>query len=695
MKCLSLSIFAVLVALPAPAQDGGAAFGGPTTQTRLLLSAESARPGETVWAGVELKMAPGWHTYWRNGGDAGIPTTVKWTLPPGISAGEINWPIPEKTATPAGDTPLYTYGYDDLVVLLVPMKLAADLRPGPALLSAEAAWMECKDTCNRYTANVSASLAVGDADKPSDNAALLEQWRARLPQTNPPAAATAQWESAEERGPRTVIIDLKSGVTSADFFPYEQQAAGIQGATEILRAEPGHVRLRKVVNKGDGPWPEQLKGILVWTNDSKMPAAMEVNLPLQKAAAIPSAGSSPATLLVELLAAFLAGLILNMMPCVLPVIALKALRFVNQSKESPGRVRLLGWAYGAGVLVSFLLLAGLAIATQRAGGAAGWGDALRHPQFRVALTALMTLVALNLFGLFEITLRAGIMGPAAGLASRAGCGGAFCNGILAAVLATPCTAPYLAGALAFALTQPAAVTLAVFLAIGTGLAFPFVLVCSQPRLLKALPKPGAWMEKFKIAMGFPMLATALWLAYGSTRNQADMLLLEFFLLALALAAWIWGQFVQRGTRRKWLAMAACLLLAAADGFVFPRITPVKTAAIDWKTWSPQAVEQARKDGHPVLVDFTAKTCLNCIVNKATSLDIQQTRAKLSEIGAVSFEADFTDEDPVIARELARWKGAAGVPLVLVYPKDLSRQPQALPPILTPAIVLAALDQAAK
>jgi len=693
MKRLSLTILAVFLALPVLARGGGAVFGGPTTQTRLLLAAEAAGPGDSVLAGVELKMAPGWHTYWRNGGDAGLPTTVTWTLPPGVTAGEIEWPIPEKTVTPAGDTPLYTYGYEDLVVLLVPIKLAADLRPGPVELSAEVAWMECKDTCNRYTAKVSASLTVGSEYKRSTNYVPVRQWLARMPQPLGDVPVTARWESAALRSPRAVIIDLGLSTNMPfDFYPYENQGADVQGATDILRGEPGHVRLRKMVKMGEGPWPARLTGIIVYTNDLQQPAAMEVNLPVQK----PAAGAtSPVTLVVELLIAFLAGLILNVMPCVLPVIALKALGFVNQSRESPGRVRRLGWVYGAGVLASFELLAGLAIGTKQAGGAAGWGDALRHPQFRVGLTVLMTLIALNLFGLFEVSLGAGVMGSAAGLASRRGYGGAFCNGILATVLATPCTAPFLAGALAFALTQPPPVTLLVFLAIGMGLAFPFVLVCSQPRLLKALPKPGPWMEQFKIAMGFPMLATAMWLVYGSTRNQADMLLLEFFLVVLALAAWIWGRFVQRGTRRKGLAAALCLLLVAADGFAVLPNPPMKTAGIDWKTWSAQAVEQARKEGHPALVDFTAKTCLNCIVNKASSLEIAATRAKLREIGAVSFEADFTDEDPVMAQELVRWKGSAGVPLVLVYSTNLSRDPQVLPAILTPAIVLNALDQAAK
>jgi thiol:disulfide interchange protein DsbD len=689
MKRLSLMILAAGLALAVLAQNDGAFFSGATTQTRLLLAADTAKPGDEVLAGVELKMAPGWHTYWRYGGDAGIPTTITWSLPPGVSAGAIQWPVPDKTVTPAGDTPLYTYGYEKEVVLLVPIKLAADLRPGPMQLNAEVAWMECKSTCNRYTAKVSANLIVGSEAKSSANAALIETWHARLPKINPPATATAQWENASLKSPRAVIIDCESAGKAADFYPYENQGAEVQGATEILSGEPGHARLRKMVNKGEGAWPEHLTGIIVYTNNAQR-QAVEVNLPCQK----PAAGAtSPGALAVELLIGFLAGLILNVMPCVLPVIALKALGFVNQSKEAPERVKRLGMVYGAGVLVSFLVLAGAAIATRHAGGEAGWGDAIRHPQFRLVLTVLMTLISLNLFGLFEISLGAGVMGSASGLAARQGYGGAFCNGILATVLATPCTAPYLAGALAFAFTQPAVVTLLVFLAIGAGLAFPFVLICWQPRLLKALPKPGAWMEKFKIAMGFPMLATALWLVYGSTRNQADMLLLEFFLAALALAAWMWGQFVQRGTRRKGLAVAACLLLVAVDCYAL--LPNPSRSGIDWKTWSPQAVEQARQAGHPVMVDFTAKTCLTCIANKASSLEIDQTRAKLREIGAVSFVADFTDQDPEIARELVMWRGSAGVPLVLVYPKELNREPEVLPAILTPAIVAAALEKAAK
>ena len=236
-------------------------------------------------------------------------------------------------------------------------------------------------------------------------------------------------------------------------------------------------------------------------------------------------------------------------------------------------------------------------------------------------------------------------------------------------------------------------TLAVFLAIGLGLAFPFVLVCWNPSLLKAVPKPGAWMEKFKTAMGFPMLGTALWLAYSSTKNQTDMLLLEFFLGTVALAAWIWGQFVQRGTRRRGFAAVLSLLLAGRR--LFSRSPPGSSASgIDWKTWSPEAVEQARKEGHPVLVDFTAKTCLTCKLNKFSSIEIEQTRARLRQIGAVSLVADFTDEDPVMAGELKKWQGTASDAFGLVaIPRIPVAHRKSIPTLLTPAIVLKALDHA--
>jgi thiol:disulfide interchange protein DsbD len=401
--------------------------------------------------------------------------------------------------------------------------------------------------------------------------------------------------------------------------------------------------------------------------------------------------------------AFLGGLILNIMPCVLPVIALKILGFVGQAREEPRRVRRLGLIYGLGVIVSFLALAAIAIAVQRAGGLAGWSTAFQNPQFRVIITVLIILVALNLFGVFEITLGGRAMSAAGELSGKQGASGAFFNGVLATVLATPCTAPFLGVAIGFAFTQPPATILLIFLAVSVGLAAPFVLLCWQPGWLKFLPKPGLWMQRFKVAMGFPMLATGMWLFWltASRLGKSGVLWFGLFLVVLSMAAWVWGEFVQRHAKRAGVAMAISLLLALG-GYAFILENQLHWRApltarkdgIDWQAWSQEAVEKARGEGRPVLVDFTADTCLNCKVNLISSIDREKTREKLRQINAVTLVADFTDENPAIARELKHF-GRAGVPLVLVYPANKNLSPIVLPPILTQGIVLDALEKAAR
>ncbi|HZM06736.1 MAG TPA: thioredoxin family protein, partial [Candidatus Saccharimonadales bacterium] len=541
------------------------------------------------------------------------------------------------------------------------------------------------------------------------DAALLEKWLKKAPVSEAVVQATAAWESVAPKGDsRPLIIAWKTNAAPADFYPYGSTNFDVGGKTETLNTSDDRIRLRKMVKKNGPEWPAEIDGMMAGKIDSTARFGVEAKLlvrgpsDMSDVSDTPAkAGRTTASLALMLFFAFLGGLILNVMPCVLPVIALKILGFVNQSKEEPGRMRKLGAVYGGGVLLSFVVLAGLAIGAQRAGGNANWGDAFRNPQFQVVLTALMTLIALNLFGVFEITLSGKAMGAASELSARKGYGGAFFNGVLATVLAIPCTAPFLVGALAFAFTQVPLITLLVFLAAGLGLAFPFVLLCWNPRLLELLPKPGPWMQKFKVAMGFPMLATAVWLIWVRAHHEDDELWLGLFLVALALAAWVWGEFVQRSSRGKVFAGIFCLLLLAADyevileGQLHWRASGKTAAAgIDWKVWSAEAVEQARREGHPALVDFTAKSCLTCKLNQASSLDIDRTRAKLRQTGTVAFKADFTDEDPAIAQELRRFD-RPGVPLVLVYAKNTTEAPQVLPLILTPAIVLNALDQAAK
>jgi thiol:disulfide interchange protein len=409
--------------------------------------------------------------------------------------------------------------------------------------------------------------------------------------------------------------------------------------------------------------------------------------------------------------AFLGGLILNIMPCVLPVIALKILGFVNQSREAPQRVRTLGLLYTLGVIASFLILAGIVIGVKAAGQKAGWGMQFSNPQFIVILTVIVTLVALNLFGVFDVTLSGRAVTAASDAASRHGSGGAFMNGVLATVLATPCTAPFLGAALGFAFAQPSHIIVLFFVTIGLGLALPYLILSWNPKWLKFLPRPGAWMERFKVAMGFPMLATAIWLFSLTSDFYRDRVLwLGLFLIVVACAAWIFGEFVQRGSKGRGVAIALVLLLLAG-GYAYAiehRLrwrSPVEDTAGDdtiqespdgivWHRWSLPAVAKARAEGRPVFVDFTAKWCLTCQLNKNSSIEIASVRKKLKEINAVALLADHTKKPPAISAELEKF-GRAGVPMVLVYPKDATKPPIVLPEILTPGIVLTALDNAAK
>ncbi len=688
---------------------------GAQTEARLLLAQETARPGQTVTAAIALRMPPETHTYWRNPGESGLATAAQWTLPRGVTAGDLQWPVPERFDFGG----IITYGYHGEVLLLVPLQLAADLPPGPLEIAARISWLECKELCVPGKTVVRATLTVGAAPKPSADAALIAAAEKKLPTDGSPLAATAQWETPPDGESRPLLLEWKPDVpmASADFFPYPGDGFDVAATNANLPAVAGLARLRLHLTRSGPNWPARIAGVLVeQPAGGGGPRAYEITPTVSgtvSAPAQPLAVQSGSRSLPGVLAfAFLAGLILNVMPCVLPVIALKVLSFVSQSKESPRRVRALGLVYGLGVLASFAALAALAVGVQKAGGLATWGMPLSNQVARVVMTVLITLVALNLFGLFEVTLSGRVMGAAGELAGREGYPGAFFNGILATVLATPCTAPFLGTALAFAFTQPPALTLLVFLTIGLGLAAPFVVLCWQPAWLKLLPKPGVWMERFKTAMGFPMLATAVWMFWFTAPEYGDggVLWLGLFLVVVAAAAWIWGEFVQRGVRRRGLAGAVTLALLAfgyatlLEGQLDWRAKPKGLAAsgslqesadgIDWKPWSPEAVAQARADGRPVLVDFTAKNCLTCQLNKRTSLEVPGTREKLKAIRAVALLGDFSDEDPRIARELRRYD-RPGVPLVLVYPRVAGQPPIVLPPLLTQGLVLDALEKAAE
>lgn len=707
----------------APTADAAA------TKVDLLLDKDSAKPGETVLAGVRLMMAPRWHTYWRNGGDVGFPTKIVWELPAGVTAGEIQWPVPGKYFA---DT-LTSYEYAKEAVLLVPLKIAANAPGGSHVLTANASWLECETggSCVPAKGSAKATLRIGTESKSSATAPQFAAWQKLLPIAKPDLTATARWEKpASTNDTRPVLIEWTTSATKPDFFPYGGVGFEVAGPTEVVSNTGGKAVLRKQIKKSEGQWPKQLLGLLVEVAEAGHSTGYEVNLPLDGGApstttptaatkrttapspAPPAASAEITSFGHALLLAFLGGLILNIMPCVLPVIALKIFGFVNQAKESPARVRMLGLVYCLGVLASFVVLAGVVIGVQQTGKSASWGMQFQNPIFLVSMVTLVTLVALNLFGLFEVSLGSGAMTSASELAGKEGPTGAFFNGVLATALATPCTAPLLAPALGFAFAQPPLLILLLFLAIGAGLALPYLFLSFQPAWLKFLPKPGNWMVQFKQAMGFPMLATAIWLLWVSTRifGRDGALWLGLFLVVLALAVWIWGEFVQRGSTRRGLAMGLSLLLAggayayALEGQLHWRNPPRPTESggvgksspdgIDWQPWSLEAVAKARAEGRVVLVDFTADWCFTCKANLKSSLEIIATQKKLKELNAVALLADNTLETPAIVTELKKF-GRAGVPMVLVYPRDPKAEPLLLPTLLTPSIVLEALDKVAK
>jgi len=684
------------------------------TTARLVLSHETAKPGEIIWAGVHLRMAPKWHTYWQNGGDSGGPTKIDWTLPPGVTAGGIIWPVPEKYEVEG----LITYVYHNEAMLIIPLSIASNASPGAIELKAKVSWLECAESCFPGNQPVAAKLIVGVESKPSSNAPLIGMWQKKLPQPPPASFARAWWEKEAEGDKRPLLIEWTPSQPAKkfDFYPHTSTNVAVQTATDIVSAETGKVRLRKPVEKLDGGiWPREVSGVLIEKGEGeKLLAAYEVKLSLD---GVDQVGSEKKSIWFWLSYAFLGGLILNVMPCVLPVIALKILGFVGQSQEQPSRVRMLGILYTLGVIASFLILAGIVIAVNAAGKKAGWGMQFSNPQFIVALTVIVTLVALNLFGVFEVTISGSAMGAASEAASHHGGAGAFMNGVLATVLATPCTAPFLGAALGFAFAQSSNVTIVLFfVTVALGLALPYLLLSWNPKWLKFLPKPGAWMERFKVAMGFPMLATAVWLFSLTTTFYGDRSWwLGVFLVFVGAAAWTFGTFVQHGQKYRAAGLVAVLVLLGA-GYSWaldaqlrwrsPR-TGLDNASVPshapegypWQRWSPEAVAKARAGGRPVVVDFTARWCLTCNVSVKPAFETKEVIEKMKAINAEALVADYTLYPPEITQEIERF-GRGGVPLVLVYPVDANKAPIVLPePLPYPApyspTILDALDKAAK
>ena len=700
MQRVCLSIFLALSAPLLRAQELGLGFeGGNNHQTvpSLHLETRTAQSGTVVWAGVHFKIPEGWHLYWVNPAGAGLPPSIEWTLPTGVTAGVIHWPAPEAFDS-FGEI---AYGYHHEFRLLVPLTLAQSLAPGDLTITATLNWAECdEENCVNGKETVTAKLAVSTEPVRGPPDAEFAKWRARVPDPKALPVVKAWWagpSAANHWRPLGLRVPVDGGKAKVVFYPYADPKDQYAVKAEA-KAQPadGHVDLIQQVESVKRQWPDTIRGVLQVEEPPLAPKFYETELRIgpepEDAAQLPPTPPLGVTALLLMLGgAFIGGVILNIMPCVLPVISLKILGFVKQSGEDPARVRRHGVMYALGVWFSLLVLAGVVIAAKQTVGGEAWGMQMQSPAFLVVMLVVMTFVALNLFGVFEVMLGGGAMAKANEMAGREGYTGSFFNGMLATALATPCTAPGLAAAAGVAFAQPAGIIVLFFSAVAVGLALPYVLLCLRPAWLQRLPQPGPWMEQFKMFMGFPMLGAAVWLlTLAAPHFDSGALRLGMMLVALSLAAWIFGEFIQRGEKRRGLAGGLALaLVAGGAGCLF-----VFQDKLEWQKWTRAAVVEARAEGHPVLVDFTADWCAVCKFNKRTSIEIEEVRAKLLKMDARVFTADFTVRDDDILAELAKYQ-RRGVPLVLVFPADLEAEPIVLPSALTPGIVLDALDKAVR
>ncbi|MBN2710628.1 MAG: thioredoxin family protein [Calditrichaceae bacterium] len=677
-------------------------FGGKSRVEAGLIAEEiSVQPGKAFWLAISLQMEEGWHTYWRNPGDSGLETKIQWELPDGFTAGKIQWPAPEIIR----EEHLVTYGYHGMIYLLVQLTPPAELQTNqPVLVKARVSWLECADICVPGETNVSLSLPV-KAETPELHPAYMETFataRTKLP------LVSEEWQFQASIENNTIIIYaqppdwMKSEIEKAVFFPYTTGLIKYAEEQEFSLSGNGY---RLVVPlKEKAVTPDTLAGILFSESGWRGPEsekAIEVVIEPKENIVITGSGDALTSIWMAILFSFLGGIILNLMPCVLPVLSIKIMGIINQAHDNSARPWQHGWIFTLGVLVSFWVLAGILLILKAGGAHLGWGFQLQSPVFLILLSVFMFLFALSMFGVFEIGTSLTTVGGRTN--GKHGFWGSFISGITATIVATPCTAPFMGSALGFALIQPVWISMIIFTFLGLGMAAPFVLISSIPALLKFIPKPGRWMESLKQFMGFLLAATVVWLLWvlGIQSGATLVTIVLFNLLFTALAAWIygrWGHLAMPKKNRITAVSLALVILALSNGLTYANIDNFNQApkdmhpqddGIQWKTFTQQEVDLLVKDGKPVFIDFTAAWCLSCQVNEEVAFSSSEVQQAFKDLNIHAFKADWTSQDESITKALARFNRNS-VPLYVLYKGNPDKEPVILPELITPGIIMDAL-----
>jgi thiol:disulfide interchange protein len=677
-------------ALAAPPPRAEAPEGGPPRVTVSLISdAASIEPGSTFWVGLRQRIAPGWHTYWINPGDSGEPPSIEWKLPEGFAAGPIVWPRPERLK--AG--PFMSFGYEHEVVLPIQLTAPASLARGaPVTLGGHVSWLVCEKICIPEEADVALSLPVAaGSPAPSDTAPAVEHARRSVPTPSP-------WAVSLSATPDTVSIRVAAPDLAAEriveawFFPMRWGVID-HAAPQTLVIDRRGITLRAARGQLPDGTASDVDGVLVIQerlDQGTVTQAFAVR-------AASAAGASGITFVAAIGLAIAGGLILNLMPCVLPVLSMKAIALVAHGRSQPSVVRRHGFAYTAGVLASFALLATALMALRAGGAEIGWGFQLQSALVVTALAYVLFALALSLSGLLVMGAR--LTGVGHGLASRSGYSGSFFTGALATVAATPCTAPFMGVAIGFALSQPAAVALTVFEALGLGLALPFLILSLVPAWRRFLPKPGRWMERLRQVLALPLYGSVAWLVWVVSRQigtEGAAAVLAGLML-IALAAWLHQGIRSASGRWRRASVALALGCVAAAIALGPLAASSASSAVAapsrgarWEPFTPERLAALRAKGTPVFVNATAAWCITCLVNERVALHSPAVADAFARKGVVYLKADWTSKSPKIAALLESF-GRSGVPLYVVFGKT-GANPQLLPQILSERTLIEAVDK---
>ncbi|HBB54719.1 MAG TPA: thiol:disulfide interchange protein [Hyphomonadaceae bacterium] len=688
------------------AQAPGAQIGDPAqVAISLIAAARVAAPGETMALAFVQEIAPNWHIYWTNPGASGEPTQMTFEAPAGFVLSAPDWPTP--TTIPLG--PLVNYGYSGEVVYPLTLTIPPDAPPGPFTIGVKARWLVCEEICIPEEGEAQLLLAVGETPVPDPtNAARIAAGQDLIPVPSPfDSVISADGAGLLAIRDPALAGSLAAGDVNDAYFFADDPLAVDPNAPQAVRRGPDGLSIALTAGYGGPLGDKPLTGVLAlqerdsagwrWRGYRLTASPGDVGEGVTDAALAPASTAPPATsgLGQSLAFAFVGGILLNLMPCVFPVLFMKAQALLRSAAGAQAHARREGLFYGAGVVASFAALGGALWAIRAGGAEIGWGFQLQSAPIVAAFAVLFFLIGLNFLGVFDIGASAQNLGSS--LSLQSGGSGAFFTGVLAVAAAAPCTAPFMATALGYALAAPALQAGLVFVALGLGMAAPFVGLSFWPALTRALPRPGPWMERAKQIMAFPLFATAVFMIWTlAQETNADGIGITASLIVLAgLGAFLLNLARSTLVRGVGLAiMAAALGLAALvperhGAVAGTEISTTPTDGVVWETWSPAAVAQARAAGVPVFVNFTAAWCLPCQVNDRTTFSSSAVRAAFAESGVRAFKADWTRRDAQIATALAEL-GRAGVPTYPLYPAD-GGAPAFLPQILTPAMLIQAVS----